>query len=241
MIYEKKLSESVKKLMFQVMKRSTQVVMGFIFFRDRTIIKAHYDEEDCDALLKTMIINKDNVLKYLDRKYIPTYTDYGAMFKDQACIQKVKIMPDKTLYIHIKNSEPHKIITDTVHVMKLLKVKGYDFIPEIKYYIEQIKIAYQDTMLYNLLLEEFGFKVPAPARMYERELKQKFSKLENVAKIKKRSVKRKFCRWRVKQGQMTWQQLRDIINISDFSESNIKKVCNEIREQNRVNGIKFEY
>jgi len=240
-IYEKKLSDCVKLLMYQVMKNSTQIVQGFIFFRNRTIIKAHYDEDGCDELLKAMVINKNNVLTYLERKYIPSYNEKGATFKHQACIQKVMIMPDKTLYIHIKNSEPHKIITDTVHVMGLLKAHGFDFIPELKYYIEQVKIAYQDTMLYNLCITEFGFKVPASAKIYERELVQKFGKLEDVVKIKKRSVKRKFCRWHVKRGMMTWQQLRNIINVDDFSESNIHHVCQTIRAENTLSGIKFNY
>ena len=225
------------------MKQSTHIVQGFIFFRNRTIIKAHYDEEECDKVLEAMIINKENVLSYLNRKYIPTYTEWGAIFKDQSCIQKVKVMPDKTLYIHIANSEPHKIITDTIHVMRLLKTEGYDFIPEIKYYIETLKIAYQDTLTYNLCIEEFGFKVPAPAKQYERELKAKFGKLENVAKIKKRSVKRKFLRYHVKRGKMTWKQLRRIINMDaeDYTESRIKRICDEVRAENIANGIDIDY
>lgn len=236
-IYEKKLSDSVKLMMYQVMKQSTQVVQGFIFFRNRTIIKAYYDEEGCDELLKSMVINKSNVLKYLGRKYVPTFKPNGAIFKNQACIQSVKIMPDKTLYIHIKNSEPHKVITDTVHVMSLLRDAGYDFIEEIKYYIEQIKIAYQDTMLYNICIKEFGYKVPSPSRMYEKELVSKFKRLESVVKIKKRSVKRKFCRHWVKIGQLNWEELRKIINVDDFSEKNVKQVCSEIRASIESRGI----
>ena len=241
MIYEKTLSSAVKTLMYKVMKNSSHVVQGFIFFRNRTIMKAHYDAEECSKLLASMVINEENVLNYLKRKYVPTWKDDGAIFKDQACIQKVRIQADKTLYIHIGNSEPHKIITDTVHIMRLLEAKGFDFLPEVKYYIEVIKIAYQDTMLYNLCLEEFGFRVPAPSRIYERQLKVKFAKLESVAKIKKRSVKRKFCRYHVKRGMMTWKQLRRIINITEFTESNIHKVCQEIRAENLVNDIKVDY
>jgi len=243
LFYEKKLSESVQRLMYQVMKQSTNIVQGFIFFRNRTIIKAHYDEEGCDALLKAMVINKDNVLAYLNRKYIPTPHEKGLIFKDQSCIQKVMVMEDQTLYIHIKNSEPHKIITDTVHVMKLLDEAGFDYLPEIKYYIEQLKIAYQDTQLYNLCIEEFGMKVPAPAKMYERQLKQKYAKLEEIAKIKKRSVKRKFLRYHVKRGMMTWVQLRRIINMeaTDYTPSIIKRLCNEIRAEQKEAGIEVDY
>ena len=237
--YEKKLSESVQKLMYQVMKQSTNVVQGFIFFRNRTIIKAHYDEIGCNALLKSMVINKDNVLAYLNRKYIPTPHENGLIFKDQSCIQKVMVMEDKTLYIHIKNSEPHKIITDTVHVMKLLDNAGFDYLPEVKYYIEQLKIAYQDTQLYNLCIEEFGMKVPAPAKIYERQLKAKYASLEEIAKIKKRSVKRKFLRYHVKRGMMTWVQLRRLINMEkeDYTEPIIKRLCQEIRREQREAGV----
>jgi len=243
MIYEKKLSDSVKTLMLQVMKQSTHVVQGFIFFRNRTIIKAHYDEHGCDALLKSMVINKDNVLAYLRRKYIPTWKEDGCIFKDQSCIQTVTIKDDGTLFIHIKNSEPHKIITDTIHVMGLLHGHGFEFKPEIKYYIEQLKIAFQDTQLYNLCLEEFGFKVPAPAKLYQRQLETKYKKLEDIARIKKRSVKRKFLRYHVKRGMMTWIQLRRLINMEagDYTVPKIKRICDEIRAENTVNDVKFDY
>jgi len=243
LIYEKKLSDCVKTLMLQVMKQSTHVVQGFIFFRNRSIIKAHYDEEGCDALLKSMVINKDNVLAYLNRKYIPTKVENGCMFKDQSCIQKAIIKEDGTLYLHIKNSEPHKIITDTVHVMKLLKQEGFEFRPEIKYYIEQLKIAFQDTQLYNLCLTEWGFKVPAPAKIYQRQLEVKYKKLDTVAAIKKRSVKRKFLRYHVRRGMMTWKQLRRLINMEapDYNPHTIKKLCDEIRAENAAEDIIVDY
>lgn len=243
LIYEKKLSDAVKTLMFQVMKQSTNVVQGFIFFRNRSIIKAHYDEAGCDQLLKDMVINKDNVLAYLNRKYVPTPMEGGCLFKDQSCIQKAVVKEDGTLFMHIKNSEPHKIITDTAHVMKILREQGFEFRPEIKYYIEQLKIAFQDTQLYNLCLEEWGFKVPSPARIYQRQLEAKYSKLEEIAKIKKRSVKRKFLRYHVKRGQMTWAQLRKLINMeaADYTQHTIKKLCDEIRAENREQGIEVDY
>lgn len=232
------LSEFVKKLMYRVMKNSTHVVQGFIFFRNRIISKVYYDEEACDQLLKDIVINKDNVLSYLNRKYIPTYTETGAIFKDQACIQKVDVKPDKSLLIYINKSEPHKIITDAIHVMKLLEQKDFTFTPHIKFYINQVQIAYQDTLLYNVLLKEFGFKPPAQSIQYGKELLAKFGKLEAVAKIKKRSVKRKFLRHRAKIGLITWTELRKIINITDFSERNIRVVCNEIRAAAKERGIK---
>ncbi len=231
------LSEFVKKLMYKVMKNSTHVVQGFIFFRHRIIGKCHFDEAECDQLLEDIVINKKNVLTYLRRKYIPTYTKDGAIFKDQACIQSVKIMEDKSLFIYIAKSEPHKIITDTVHVMNLLEAEGFDFNMNIKFRIDQVQIAYQDTLLYNLLLKQFGYNAPAQARMYAKQLLVKYGKLESIAKIKKRSVKRKFLRYYAKLGKITWQELRKVINITDFSEGNIKRVCNEIRAAAKERGV----
>lgn len=243
MIYEKPLSENVKRLMFQIMKQSTHIVQGFIFFRNRTIIKAHYDEEPCSELLKSMIINRDNVLTYLKRKYIPTWNENGATFKDQSCIQKVKIMPDKTLYMHIKNSEPHKIITDTIHIMRLLKEHGFEFKEEIKYYIEILKIAYQDTLLYNMCLVEFGYKVPSPARIYERQLKTKFGNMYSIVKIKKRSVKRKFLRYYVKRGEIDWKQLRKVVNMesTDYTPIRINQIVKELRAESIDKGYTITY
>ena len=231
------LSEFVKKLMYQVMKNSSHVVQGFIFFRHRIIGKVYYDEEACDQLLKDIIINKTNVLNYLRRKYIPTYSETGAIFKNQACIQKVDIKPDKSILIYINKSEPHKIITDTIHVMNLLREEGKEFDPHIKLYINQVQIAYQDTLLYNELLKDFGYKPPAQSIRYGRELLTKYGKLEAVAKIKKRSVKRKFLRYYSKIGKITWEELRKVINITDFSERNVRLVCNEIRAAAKERGV----
>jgi len=241
MIYEKKLSEAIQKLMHKLMRNCSHVDQGFILFTNRTIIKAHYDEEGCDVLLKQMVINKENVLTYLRRKYIPTINEKGMIFKDQSCIQKAIIKEDGTLYIHVKNSEPHKIITDTIHVMRLLRAEGFEFKEEIKYYIEQVKVAFQDVMLYNLCIAEFGLKVPSASRIYDRQLRVKYKKLESIAEIKKRSVKRKFARWLVKEDKILWTDLRLLLKIEDYAPSNIKRVCNEIRENNRERGVEITF
>ena len=47
--------------------------------------------------------------------------------------------------------------------------------------------------------------------------------------------------YHVKRGMMTWKQFRRIINITEFTESNIHKVCQEIRAENLVNDIKVDY
>jgi len=233
--YEQNLSEVLPKLMFKVLKMATHIQQGFLFFRNRTVMRVYFDQEECEVLLKRMIINRDNVLRYLGRKYIPHDIKDGVGFKDQKCIQKALCKEDYTL-IHIAKSEPHKIVTDTIHVLNILRSKGYNPSLNIKFIIEQIQIAYQDTLLYIEVLNEYGIKTPSSTQRYARDLKKKYMKLENVAKIKKRSVKRKFLRYFVKLGYLTWPELRRIINITDFKESNIKSVCNEIREAIKERG-----
>ena len=180
-------------------------------------------------------------MSYLKRKYIPTVVENGLLFKDQKCIQKAIIKEDGTLYIHIKNSEPHKIITDTVHVMSILRAEGFEFKEEIKFYIEQVKIAFQDVMLYNICLEEFGLKVPSSSRIFDRQLRKKYARLETIASIKMRSVKRKFLRFMIKEGKLEWEDLRTLLKIEDYSPSNIKHVCKEIREKNKARGVSITY
>lgn len=231
------LSEFVKKLMHKVMIRSNFVQQGFIFFNHRIIVECEIDTEPCDRLLETMIINKENVIRYLRRKYIPTYVTGGAVFRNQKCIQKAMVDSDGSMIIHIAKSEPHKIITDTIHVKSLLEANGLHPTNKVKFFIDQVQIAYQDTLLYNLLLKEFGFQVPSMAREYERRLLMKYGKFEEIVKIKKRSVKRKFLRYRVKKGEIDWKQLRRCINIEDYSMHSVKKLCNEIRAEQALLGI----
>jgi len=231
----------VKKLMHKVMMRSEQVVQGFILFTHRIIVETDLDQPECEELLKSMIINQANVIKYLERKYIPTFVENGAIFKNQKCIQKAIVAPDGTLVIYIKKSEPHKIITDTIHVRKLIIDHGFEITNHTKYYIDQVQIAYQDTLLYNLLLKEFGFQVPSPARQYEKELLLKYGDLENIVKIKKRSVKRKFLRYMVKKGEITWKELRAAINLEDYSPHSVKKLSDEIRAAAKERGVDVKF
>ncbi len=121
--------------------------------------------------------------------------------------------------------------------MNLLREKDFAFTGDVKFMIEQVQIAYQDTLLYNELLKEFGYNPPAQSRMYGRQLLAKYGKLEEIAKIKKRSVKRKFLRYHSKIGNITWEELRKVINITDFSPMNIKIVCNEIRAAAKERGV----
>ena len=232
-----KTSEFIKKLMYRVMLRSNFVVQGFIFFNNRIIVETEFDADECDKLLESMIINKENVIRYLGRKYIPTYIPNGAIFRNQKCIQKAIVNEEGTMIVHIAKSEPHKIITDTIHVKHLLELNGLHPTNRTKYFIDQVQIAYQDTLLYNLLLKEFGFPIPSVAKGYEKQLLRKYGKLENIVKIKKRSVKRKFLRYRMKKGEIDWKQLRRIIDLDDYSSHGIKKLTKEIKEEALLKGI----
>jgi hypothetical protein len=225
----KPLSEMIKKVVFKFLKTNTTFKEGFLFSMHRIAFKAHLDEDECTELLESLVINKENVLRYLGRKYIPTWSKKGALFPDQKCIQKALIKDDKSVMIHIKNSEPHKIMTDTIHVLNLLREKGFEFNNEIKFVIEELKIANQDIPLYELFLQENGFRVPMHIKQHSKNVQTKFATLESVAACKKRTIKRKFLRLRVKKGELNWKQLRAIIAIEDFSKSNIKRVCDQIR------------
>ena len=231
-----KTSDFVKKIMFRLLRNSNFVSSGFITYPSRLVAVTDFDEEECRKLCASMVINVDNVIAYLKRKYIPTYTKNGAIFKDQKCIQRVVIKEDKSLLVLIDNSEPHKVVTDTIHVMNLLRDHGFEFSNRVKYVINQSKFLFQDIPLYVLISEELGFKTPSVAKHLARDVLRKYSKLENVAKIKKRSIKRKFLRYYVKLGMIDWKQLRKIMTITDFKPAAIKKFCDEIREESRSKG-----
>jgi len=241
-MYEIPLSEAVKRTMYKVMKSANAIEGGFLCFKNRMILKAHFDPEECDKLLETLIINKENVLRYLKRKYIPTKIENGAWYPNQKCIQKATVKEDGSLYIHINKSEPHKIITDTFHVIEDLKSFGFEFdTSRIKYYISRVQIAYQDTLLYNELLKDFGYQIPAQSREYAKKLLYKYGRIEEVVKIKKRSIKRKFLRYYAKTGKITWEEVRAVIKNTDFSEHNVKRISKELRMNAKERGVKVDF
>lgn len=239
--YKLNMSDMLKKVCFLLMKNSGYQQNGIIYVNKRMVMNVLYDEEECDRLLESMIIKKDNVIKYLARKYIPTWVENGAVFKGMRCIQKVFINKDGILTIYIDHSEPHKIYTDTVYVSYLMREHGFQFDNRIKFYINTIQLAHQDTLLYNMLLKEFGFPVPRPAVMLEKELKNKIRKLEDAAKIKKKSIRRKYLRYFVKRGSIVWTDLRKLINNNDFDEHHLKKICDEIREEAKIRGTSVDF
>jgi hypothetical protein len=153
------VSVIVRKVMYNVMKHAANVKQGVLNYEHRTIMKGHLDEDECTKLLESMCISKENVLRYLEHKYIPTWIEGGARFLGQTCIQSCTIKKDPEtgldfVTIHIRNSEPHKIITDSIHIFKLMNEHGLNPPNRIKFFIEQCKIAFNDVMLYNLVLKE---------------------------------------------------------------------------------------
>lgn len=227
----KPLSSSVQRIIFDLLEQGDPSKNN-IFLAEPKHFYAEFDQKACFDLLELMVIKKDNVLRYLNRKYIPKYNETGAVFENQKCIQKVIIKADKSLFIHIAKSEPHKIITDTLHVMNLLTLKGFKFEQNIEFQIDQVQMVKQDIMLYNQLVRDVGLVPPAAFIREANILLEKYPDLETIAWIKKRTIKRKFLRYYVRLGKINWQQLRQIMNIVDFTDLNIKTLCNDIRTQN---------
>ena len=139
-----KLSEAIIKLMQRLMKMPMYQKM---LIMDRTIrLEVEVDYEECYKILEDLIIRKDNVLRYLRRVYIPTKVENGLIFKDQKCIQRAVII-DGRVVIHIKNSECHKLLTDTIHVLELLRENGFDVDGKIiRFKVDCLKVVYQDYL-----------------------------------------------------------------------------------------------
>ena len=227
-----KMSEFIIKAMWkacnEVINRN-QIIIG-----TNMNVTVDYDEYDCDKILEEMIIIKENVLAYLPRKYIPTWTAHGCMFQGVNCIQQAQIY-DKNLKIVIKNSEPHKIITDTLYVMNLMKLKGFEFIPgNMNYRIENLKMISIDLLIYQQILSRRGYRMPEPVNIYLQALLLKYDSLEKIAAIKKKNIKRKFLRYYVSMKRITWSDLRRIMNITDFSEHNIKEIVGSIKLESKL-------
>jgi hypothetical protein len=205
--------------MYDVMQKPDYIIQNVVG-------ESEFDQGECEKLLETMVINQPNVLRYLKLRYVPTVTECGIVFHKQKCIQKALIV-DGVVEVYIKKCEPHKVITDTIHVRNLLQEYGFVFTTQTRYFIDEVRLAIADTLLYNLLLQEFNFPISPIAKQYEQELLPKCI-LEDVIKIKKRSIKRKFLRYMVKKGQITLKDFANIIALSDYSSNNVKTVLEEI-------------
>lgn len=234
-----KLSEFVFIVINRLIRNPVE--KGEIAYGQRINTVLEFDEEECSKILEDLSINKENVLKYLVHKYVPSYTETGASFLGQKCIQKVRIV-DGQLTIFIFNSEIHKVITDSIHVMRLLDAQGFEYDKtKIRYVIENLKVVLQDVLIYIQLLEIRGHKVSSLFRDYKRSILEKYPTLADIVKIKKRSIKRKYLRYFVQKGYLSWQDLRKIIGLENYSDIYIKTLCFEVIEDAKKRGVDINW
>jgi len=234
-----KLSEFVVFVIKRLIRNPVE--KGEIHYGQRIRVELDFDQERCEEILVDLSIKKDNVLRYLAHKYKPSWLDDGARFLEQKCIQKV-IINNGILTIFIFNSEIHKVITDSIHVMSLLEAKGMTFDKtKVNYIIENLKVVYQDLLIYMGLLEKMGEPVPYGLKTLKTEILQKFPTLHSIAKIKKRSIKRKYLRYLVQRGYLKWEELRKIINIENFSDIYIKTICFEVIQGAKDRGVDINW
>jgi len=213
------LSEQIKMLIFKLVKSPEE--KGEILFGRKLVFRASYDE-GCTEVLESLCIRRESVLKYLEHKYVPTWRPDGARFLKQKCIQLALIKPDGTLFIHIKNSECHKIITDTEHVMHLMEDHGLQFDRnKIIFMVENLKANKDDLPLYNACLREWGKSVPYSSRMTEKFIRFKYKKFIDIAAIKKNSIQKKHLRYLVKMGQIDWELARIVSHNRNFKRGNL--------------------
>jgi len=226
----KPLSVFIKRIIQSIVREKNS--RGFLALKRRTVGLITIDNEECEKLLDSFIINKGNVITYLRRVYKPTLVKNGIIFKDQKCLQRVLIKEDGRVYVLIRNSEPHKIATDLLYCQELLETYNFKHNGEYTLVIEQAKITIFETLVYNECLKEWGAVVPFAIRQEIRKMDKKYGNLEACIGIKKRSIKRKILKYFVKKGYITWNDLREGIKVSDYDPRNIKKLCQEIRERN---------
>jgi len=236
------LSGYIKRLIVSIMRN--KVEGGFMYIHRRNVAKVFIDEEAITQLLLDCIIKKENVLKYLHHSYYPVKIENGLRFTDKngrpkSCLQHIK-RTETGFKIYIINSEPHKIGTDLIYSMQRYKeFYPEDIIPEnveILLMIEQIKIAYQETIVYCECIKGWNMPLPSEVRLLAKKTLDKFDTLEKVAAIKMRSIKRKFLKYYVKMKYIKWEDLRRIIAIDDYSPIHIKEFIAKIKEENDCNG-----
>ena len=92
-----------------------------------------------------------------------------------------------------------------------------------------------------MLIKEFGLRPPPAGLILEKQILFKYKNLEEIARLKMRSIKKKFLRWHLKRGALTKDQAREILTIRIFKPILIRKLCNQIRKENRAKGWKVDY
>jgi hypothetical protein len=223
-----KLSEFINNSIKKALRGVIEDNVIYIGTDVSTIVEL--DQLECYQMLNRMGIVPKFVLRYLKMKYKPVWkADNLAIFEDVNCIKRA-VYKDKLLMIDFYNSEPHKLPTDIKYVLNLFKSKGVILESDcIKIRIENLKILPQDILLYRAFMPEVQPSIEI--REYADALIEKYPNLYKIATIKKRSIKRKYLRYYVVRNIISWEQLRVVMNITDFSEENIKKVIDALEVQ----------
>ncbi len=232
-----KVHEFVLKAMQKAMCQA--VTKNEIIIGDNIKTSLDFDEFQADRLLENLAINKGNVLRYLPKKYKPTFAESGIKFKDVACIQQA-VITDKNLTVLIHNSEPHKILTDTFYILQLLDAKGYKYIKgNINYKIDLLKINSIDLLIYVEILKKYGYSIPAGVYRYTESLLTKYDSLFKIVKIKKKSIRRKYLRYYAAKGWILWNELRLLMNIYTETDEEINHIIEDIKFNSRIRGNPF--
>jgi hypothetical protein len=207
----KTVSEFVKLAVGKIVKGHEE--QGFFYYGRRVVAELIWDEKTSTNLLLSFMVRKDSVLRYLALKYIPTRTPNGARFLGQSCIQSVTITPNNKFFIHIKNSEPHKIITDTLHARSIMASYGYDLslYPTILYKIDYLKGSKQDIPMYIECLKEWGSPVNSVTRRLQKMLLLQARGFAGILAITRASIKKKWLRYYYKIGLINYIELRGLV------------------------------
>ena len=204
---------------------------GNFFYGGNIVEDMIFDKEECIRILSELSINYENVLKYLNCKYKPCYVSNGVIFPNKKCIQN-GIITGNSLLINIKNSEPHKIITDTFYIIDLLKRKDLDFDEDIiSFRIDNLKMKYEDCLMYSEFLKSKGEILDSIVNIHVNNILSKYPTFKDILKIKKKSIKRKYLRYCVQRKLITMEDLLMIIPERDFSDKAIDKLMGKTSTQ----------
>ena len=228
------LSEFVKSQVSGVLK--TREDKGFITIQRRVFRKCKFDQEACERILESFCIRKESVLRYLEGKYVPTYMKGrpGAVFRNQSCLQKCIYMKNEEFFIHIRNSEPHKIITDVLHCYFIMGNKGIFPSANLTILIERTKTFLQNIPVYTLCVQEWHKPLPYLGRYYRTKILSKYDSLEKIASIKFSVIKKKLLTYYLKQEKITRLEMLVLLKNQNFRQSYIRKLCQAIYKNHNV-------
>jgi len=230
-----KLSDHVKLIISQIVKKAITSEMKW---EQRLIFEAEFDKEGCEQVLEDLTIRKDNVLSYLQHKYVETVIENGMAFPNQKCLQRAVVDNEQRVLITIKNSEPHKILTDTIHVFNRLEANNIPHSNNVKIVILNLKVVYFDVALYFLCLKQWNLPLPSQHEKITKDIFSKYPTLEAVAQLRRKNIKRKLLRYYLKQGWIEWKDLRALINLREFDRIKVYDICTQIKQNAFNRGVK---